>query len=269
MRLSKISNYIPAGGLYSSHEWYISCAGQLEKILKVRYGKHEVMDFVNPPFFGNQQAYEEWQEKLAQEAKDHIDVLFTVNDESYTRIYKALTDEYNPLWNVDGTETLEYTKENTGTQSNIVGHTGESETETNNTGTQHNVKDNTGTQDNADTTGSTSTDYATTYNSANEQETGKTDTQNRGSLTHTDDLSENSTRTDNLKEVSTRTDDLVDDALRTDDLNEHYIETKTRGGNIGTTKTTELIRDELGLRIDYRFIEIVCNDIIKEICYSA
>lgn len=269
MRLSKISNYIPAGGLYSSHDWYISCAGQLEKILKVRYGKHEVMDFVNPPFFGNQQAYEEWQEKLAQEAKDHIDVLFTINDESYARIYKALTDEYNPLWNVDGTETLEYTRENTGTQSNIVGHTGETETETNNTGTQRNVKDNTGTQDNADTTGSTSTDYATTYNSANEQETGKTDTQNRGKLTRTDNLKEDATRTDNLKEVSTRTDDLVDDALRTDDLNEHYIETKTRGGNIGVTMSQQLIDAELKLRIDYKFIEIVCNDIIKEICYSA
>lgn len=298
--------FIPDGGYYSSHDWYISIAGVLEKTLRVRNGRREVQDFIDiDPFHPSATEIT----ALTEAVKDQIDVLFIVNDESYARIYRALTEEYNPIWNVDGTETMKYVRDNTGTQSNKIDHTGTQGNLVNNTGTQTNKVENRGTQTNAqvntgtqtmnttntgtqtttDATGNTSTDYKTTYDSAVEQETGKTISQNSGSNTRSDNLTENATRTDalnqtdtrtdnltetgtrtdNLQESATRTDNLTDDGLRTDNLKEEYKETRTRQGNIGVIDSASLVEKELRVRLSYKFMEIVEQDILKVICYSC
>lgn len=299
--------FIPDGGYYSNHDWYISVAGVLEKTLRVRDGKREVQDLIDIEPFHVPDAADIT--RLTDAVKDQIDVLFIVNDESYTRIYRALTEEYNPLWNVDGTETMEYIRDNTGTQRNKIDHTGTQGNIVNNTGTQTNKVENrgtqsnaqvntgtqtmnttnTGTQTNTDATGNTTTEYKTTYDSAVEQETGKSISQNSGNMTRSDNLVENSTRTDalnqtntrtdnltetgtrtdNLKEQATRTDNLSDDGMRTDNLKETYKETRIRQGNIGVVDSAALVDKEINVRLQWKFLEIVERDVVQAICFSC
>ena len=86
-------------------------------------------------------------------------------------LYSSIIQEYNPIWNVDGTETTEYSKEK---ETNTIG----SATDTFTSGERN----------------GTTTDYAIPYNGTEEKETGKatsqnntyTDTNTKGS--HTDTL---------------------------------------------------------------------------------
>lgn len=242
------NNFIPASGYYSSREWYLSIAGVIEKILRIRDGKRELQNFVlQAPFTQPDQQYFD---DMTQAVKDNIDMLFIVNDESYARIYRALTEEYNPIWNVDGTETLTYTRDNTGTQGNVVDHTGTQDVDTTNSGALTTTEGIT----------HTVTTKKTTYNSATLNVTDEvTDTPSAGSTAETDTRKFEVDRTDNLK----------DEATRTDNLHEAYSETKVRGGNIGVTKSQELIDSEIQLRLNYKFLEIVEHDILHMIAYSC
>ena len=243
------NNFIPASGYYSSREWYISIAGVMEKILRIRDGKRELQDFVVLPPFTLPDA--QYISDMTQAVKDNIDMLFIVNDESYARIYRALTEDYNPIWNVDGTETLVYTRDNTGTQNNVVMHTGKQDIDNTHSGSLTTT----------DTLESTTTTSKTTYNSAAFADTEKVHTVNgpTGQQQETDTRKVEMDRTDNLK----------DDARRTDNLKEEYSEIKKRGGNIGVTKSQELIESELDLRLNAKFLEIVEHDILKQIAYTC
>ena len=243
------NNFIPASGYYSSREWYISIAGVIEKILRIRDGKRELQDFVKLPPFTLPDA--QYISDMTQAVKDNIDMLFIVNDESYARIYRALTEDYNPIWNVDGTETLVYTKDNTGKQTNVVDHTG----------TQDIDNTHSGSLTTTDTLESTTTTSKTTYNSAAFADTEKVHTVNGP----TGQQQESDTR----KFEMDRTDNLKDDATRTDNLKEEYSEIKKRGGNIGVTKSQELIESEIDLRLNAKFLEIVEHDILKQIAYTC
>lgn len=242
------NNFIPASGYYSSREWYLSIAGVIEKILRIRDGKRELQNFVlQAPFTQPDQQYID---DMSQAVKDNIDMLFIVNDESYARIYRALTEEYNPIWNVDGTETLTYTRNNTGTQGNVVDHTGTQDVDTTHSGALTTTEGIT----------HTVTTKKTSYNSATLNVTDEvTDTPSAGSTAETDTRKFEVDRTDNLK----------DEATRTDNLHEAYSETKVRGGNIGVTKSQELIDSEIQLRLNYKFLEIVEHDILHMIAYSC
>ena len=242
------TGFIPANGLYNSHDWYISIANIIEKVLRVRDGRREVQDFVPRQPFTPPDA--QYFTDMTEAVKEQIDMLFTVNDESYARIYRALTEDYNPIWNVDGTETLTYRKDNTGTQGNVVDHTGTQDVDTTNSGALTTTEGST----------HTVTTKKTSYNSATLNVTDEvTDTPSSGSTAETDTRKFEVDRTDNLK----------DDATRTDNLHEDYTETKTRGGNIGVTKSQELIDSEIQLRMSYKFLEIVEHDILHMIAYSC
>ena len=243
------TGFIPAGGRYSSQDWYISIAGVIEKILRARDGKRELQDFVTLPPFTLPDA--QYITDMTAAVKDQIDVMFIVNDESYARIYRALTEEYNPIWNVDGTETLEYTKDNTGTQGNKITHTG----------TQDIDDTHSGSLTTTDTLQNTTTTSRTSYDSATlnvaEQVTSVNGPTGQQQVS------------DTTKIERDRTDNLTDDGTRTDNLHENYKETKTRAGNIGVTKSSELVEDEVKARMSYKFAEIVEHDILKTICYAS
>ena len=61
---------------------------------------------------------------LVSYVNDEIDTVFLMNNEKYKRIYEALSSNYNPLWNVDGEETVTYIKGNSGTVKNDEHNTG-------------------------------------------------------------------------------------------------------------------------------------------------
>lgn len=145
-------------------------------------------------------------EDIAEEWEDEVKAVQQVYIENWSRLWYALSEPYNPLYNVDGTEVTVY---------------GQHQTDRSNTYTQHE---------------DTSTQYSVAYDSALEKETGK--------------------QVDNL---GGHTDTGYDRSLE-------HTDTVTRQGNIGVTKSTELLRDEMKLRTEVApFFKVVFQTMIEEI----
>ena len=145
-------------------------------------------------------------EDIADEWTDEIKAVQQVYIENWARLWYALSEPYNPLYNVDGTEVTVY---------------GQHQTDRSNTYTQHE---------------DTSTQYSVSYDSALEKETGK--------------------QVDNL---GAHTDTGFDKSLE-------HTDTVTRQGNIGVTKSTELLRDEMKLRTEISpFFKVIFQTMVEEI----
>lgn len=269
---------------YNNDEWYTSIIGVLPRFIVKMFANRELIieDFL---IFDN---IEKWKngeflnDILIEEIKDTIDILFLTKQRSYEMMYNALNEEYNPLWNVDGTEELEYTKDNTGTQINENTKSGNltdnviyNGTETNTNVKSGNLTDNVNYvgKENDTKTGNT-TNQTSPYDSDNFYNTNKENYNNIKSeleyLNRADNRTEtyNDVTDTNTKSFASRSDNrtetynnIKDSAEREDDLREEYKETKTRKGNIGVTKSQELALSEIDLRNKYSFIEIVGRDI--------
>lgn len=174
--------------------------------------------------------------------------LFVNKRENYKRIFDVIHAEYNPLYNVDGT-TIE-----THSGTDTTTHGGDDETK--HTGTD------TTTHGGSDTVADSGTD---TTNSdvypfdGNETDRDKTET-TYGKETETTYNSESGfTHGENVKTTYGETVDT-----------EHgEVITTRRYGNIGVTKSTELVADEIKLFGDVRtkFLTMVCDDIVKLFTY--
>lgn len=348
----KNENFIPNNTPYNNENWFLYVNDFLKSALLSKYGKREIIidEDVYYNYF-NPNNTTEFKNAVVDEVKNAIDVLFKVNNFKYKKLYYALNLTYNPLWNVDGTETLTYTKENTGTVEN-VGSVSESEDiEKKNTGTETTENSNTNVvdEDNTKTISDSETINNETSSLSDKANTGTQTnvTTYSGSETNTntksgeevnevvpfttqiftnhdktifDDVVEqnvksfnnrqdNAARTDLLDEqieitatddttisksiseqfendvtttdtgTSTRTDNLTETVsndkstdstdTRTDDLTESYSETRTRTGNIGVTKTQDLLESEYKFRNEMDFAGLVLSDVINEICYGV
>lgn len=145
-------------------------------------------------------------EDIADEWEDEIKAIQQTYLENWARLWYALSEPYNPLYNVDGTEVTVY---------------GQHQTDRSSTYTQHE---------------DSSTQYSVAYDSALEKETGK--------------------QVDNL---GAHTDTGFDKSLE-------HTDTVTRQGNIGVTKSTELLRDEMKLRTEVApFFKVIFQTMIEEI----
>ena len=233
---------IPRDPAYDSSEWFLSIVGDLKDYLVSFYGERELMD--TPAITAAVYDYHHKEiDKQQMESRILADIMRRIRltmkgrAAAYERIFKAFTDSYNPLWNKEGFEKMEYEKKNTGTQG-TSGQTSSSGT-------------NTGTQTNEDTTGNTTTTQKTTYDSAVFKDTDKVTSTNSGSMTRTDNLANSSSGSSS--------------ATRTDNLNEKYEESRTFGGNIGTTMTGQLIMDSLDANANNNFLEYVSHDIANAI----
>ena len=145
-------------------------------------------------------------EDIADEWADEVKAVQQVYIENWARLWYALSEPYNPLFNVDGTEITVY---------------GQHQTDRSNTYTQHE---------------DSSTQYSVSFDAATEKETGK--------------------QVDNL---GAHTDTGFDKSLE-------HTDTVTRQGNIGVTKSTELLRDEMKLRTEVApFFKVVFQTMVEEI----
>lgn len=167
-----------------------------------------------------------------------------INEYKYDHLWALYEAEYNPIWNVEGTETLARTGNET------------------DTGTDTNVR--TGSEAVAHTGNDTSTDSGTdthqrgttTYDSNTNRDT------DRDALTY----GRQNTRTANLTDTTTY--NSVQDK-RTADLTHGYnwTETRTRGGNIGVTMTQQMEEAEMDWANRFNFLRIVMQDIVGAISY--
>ena len=166
-----------------------------------------------------------------------VTTTYKVYEQSWQRLYTALTSEYNPINNYSMTESGEDTRTNTGTQSTSGTRSG-TETETPNL-------TNTTTGENNSSGGL----YG--FNSA---ESVPSDT-THGTNTNTNTQSGT---------VNTDTSDTTS-STRTDDLTEKSVHTFERSGNIGVTTSQQMIESEIELRKN-QFYDIVFHDIINYVC---
>lgn len=186
------------------------------------------------------------------------------------KLLNALRSKYDPIWNVDGTETetiirdLDTTnlgqKQNTGTQTNT-----DTGTETKaNTGTSANAK--TGTEGiqgtGNDTTQNSPYDDNLFYNKE------KVDTTNNETTTY----NTTDTRTDNLNEQvskslqNQRTDNLNESTSGSGTEDETTTRTLKRQGNIGVTKTQDLLLSQFNITEYDKLIDYIVQLFIVENC---
>ena len=170
---------------------------------------------------------------IAAEVKAEFKSILLIYLDNWARLYYALNEPYNPLFNVDGTTTYVYGE-------HVTDHDIASRTNSHTEGAKSRTR---GTRTDNSTT------YAVSYDATTEKETGK-QTDELGSSTDTEQ-----TYTNN---------DVVGGGKDTDTSKTH-TDTETRQGNIGVTKSTELLRDEIKLRTDFAFFKTLFQTIIEEV----
>lgn len=223
---------------------------------------------------------------------------------AFSKMYAALLAEYNPLWNVDGVEGLMTKTTHTGTASNAhtgkdtvqasgndtVSNTGTDTDTLSGTDTiDHDVtKDEntrTGSEANARTGNDTDTRQVATFDSggvlspesSNRTDYASTDTKTYTNVKDSREVDEQHTTT--YGKVDTfvhgkiettahgKKDETSYNSTNTETRNlvDEYLELKIRQGNIGLTKSTELVESEMRLRRDW---DNLVNEWIKDFISS-
>lgn len=222
----------------------------------------------------------------------------------YERMFNAFMSDYNPLWNVDGvTGTIresKHTGDITNTGKSETTNSGKSETtstgksETTNTGKNSTTKS--GNETTAPTGKDITQNMATTYNSDTDYDTTRTENSFDSRLdTHTYNNIKDEYQIDSqnplketyqidsqnpLKETyqidsqnplkQTYQIDSQNPLKEQRNLTDNDLEMVIRQGNIGVTKSSELLLDTLALYDNelMDFVHYVVNDCINQISYS-
>lgn len=239
--IENVNTVFPAMPEYQNEQWYQQIARHFDDVLECDYWHRIINKLVEKDDFIS----------LLNFVQKKIKLYLYTNEYKVSNLYDTTQFEYNPLWNVDGTETRELSREITGedtdtfNETNTLAKTG-SDT-TSNSGYNELVK--TGTN--------TSTSSKTTMNSATFYDTDKTVEQpnstDRNNLNSSEQTSYNSTNTDS------HTGTVSNEKSNTETL----TETTTRQGNIGITKTTELIESQRQI-VNFNFINYICHEIVNE-----
>lgn len=193
-------------------------------------------------------------EDVASEWTYDVNSIVFTHLKDWAKMYSASIKDYEPLWNVDGTVTNTYGA--THREDNIA-----QRTNTDVIGAKHS-EDKAGAR-HTDEINPTHTDTNKTYNTAypdgtskevekNEDSYGAYTTQ-RDERTYTDEHDEN-TYTDTHTQAG-----YLDEF----DADEH-IDEERRTGNIGVTKSTELVESEYKLRTGWAFYKIIFSYILNE-----
>lgn len=202
---------------------YIANADYLDKMFYARYAsmKPILPDEDMDEYFAN------WKSSIQAVLYFYLD--------GWARLYYALSEPYNPLWNVDGTTT-------TRTQGKTEGLSG--------TDTIVYDRDAHITTEARGAKTTTDTDYEVPFDTTNEKETGKT-------------VSGDNAYTDTITEQANEDEDRTTYGKQN---NVDYTVTETRGGNIGLTSSMQLLNQEYDLR-KRTFWDNCFRAICKELLY--
>lgn len=202
----------------------------------------------------------------------------TTQQDALQKKYDVLRTEYNPIWNVDGTEETQRENTQSGSISNsksgTMATTKSGSITTDNGGTITNTKSGSVNRENGEVT-------TTVVNQKNPFESdGFVDDSKQTSTTPTNSNTEtynNVTDTQIMNNVkSTETYNNVTDSQSFNNYGDTQTfnnvknvsrETLTRQGNIGVTSTQSLIEQELSIRIN-DFYMILFAEILNTICYG-
>jgi len=202
----------------------------------------------------------------------------TTQQDAINKRYDVLRTEYNPIWNVDGTEETQRENTQSGSISNAksgtMTNTKNGSITTDNGGTITNTKSGSVNRENGEVS-------TTVVNQKNPFESdGFVDDSKQTSTTPTNSNTEtynNVTDTQTMNNVkSTETYNNVTDSQTFNnygdtqtfnDVKNVSRETLTRKGNIGVTSTQSLIDQELSIRLN-DFYMVLFAEILNTICYG-
>jgi hypothetical protein len=180
-----------------------------------------------------------------QMMKFAIGVWSASNSRTWDKLYKSMFVEYNPIWNVDATETETETNERDINRQ----HTGSNNETLNLSDAEtRNLSD-------AETVNLTDTESVQGFNSNSWSESKK--------LVKTGTDTTNHTGTDTILHTGTDNTAITNNETVSDD-NER-INTKRRTGNIGVTATQDLIEKERKIA-DFSIIEYITQSFKERFC---
>jgi hypothetical protein len=240
MKLKELLNdtrfTIPFNNFYNSSAWWLLVKSDIYRMMRVWYGKREILDYLVP---GKTVSDDEM-----AEIADCIDLTIMSNKWKYDHMYSIYVAEYNPIWNYDGMNerTLErnYTESHTGTDTST------------NSGTD--TVEFSGSE--KDTHGGSIQNSRTTYDSATSLDTDKTTDSTTNTHTFTNRKNETTHGLENTLEY--------DSAIGRDETEHEKI---VKGGNQGTTTTQQMMQEEIEISIRMNLLRTICHDIVFSICY--
>lgn len=254
----------------ASKEWYTALKPHFDDLIWEYYADRVV--FIDSRFKCDDDAA-----TLINKIKRSFAILLKTKDYTFDKLYETTQLEYNPLWNVDGvTGTIH---ETTANEEKAETHTG-SDTLTRGGDDTHKKtgKDTTSIGETTDFTsddGTETTDYTTTYDSTDStppaeylehrtnEETGRTDKTdvNRSELI---EYGSN----DKLEYNSTHTTEYDTETGGTSDRYQKDLDLVIRQGNIGVTKSTELL-DSQRETVLFDFFKTVVHECVNTCTYAV
>lgn len=224
------------------NEWYLRIKEYFDEFSQLNYADR----IINRKFETMSGVYSYIQRKI------RLNLL--VNIYKYSKTYETTVLEYNPLWNVDGTEIREVEREKDGTNTDNYNE----QNELKKTGTITNAK--TGNDKNEERGNSTNIQSKTTMDSSTFYETEKN--VESPNIDNTTLYNSTNTQTNNTSDIDKHT------GSKSNTYGEQGSEkeTLTRQGNIGVTKTTELLTEQRKL-VDFSFIEWAVHQIVNDFTY--
>lgn len=203
----------------------------------------------------------EYDEEIEEDAFDNwcmmMDSIMAIHLDSWARLYYALSIQYNPTWNVDGTETTTHgntralDKFGNTLQTNTIGN--------GQTTNQIGASSTTNTQAQRN---SGHSEFEMNYDSGTEKQVSRT----ADTMAGVSDQVSNSARTDTIttaQRIDTYAGAIHEDEHTTD----QYTDTLKRGGNIGVTMTQQLLEAEYNFRKRNFFKEVIETLIMEGGCF--
>lgn len=254
-------------GAIAAHDWYVAIKSQFDDMVWLYFNNKELLDIPRFDITDEAQTY--------ANIKKSILIYFKQNDRKYSRLFNIFMADYNPLWNVDGVTGTVSENHKTGKDTlkhmgaDTLKHTG-SVTVTENRGDK-NVKS--GSQDDTASNKDTTTESATTFDSGDDflpTTQSNIDYGKKVTTTYTN-VTDNRTINGKDKTEYNNDDKTEYGSTSEQDYNnkDNYVEMVIRQGNIGVTRSDELLlhsaewyENELA-----DFIKLVVTEVINLLTY--
>lgn len=250
-------------------EWYTALKPHFDDLIWEYYADRVV--FIDSRFKCDDDAA-----TLINKIKRSFAILLKTKDYTFDKLYETTQLEYNPLWNVDG--VVGTIHETTANEEKAETHTG-SDTLTRDGDDTHKKtgKDTTSIGETTDVTsdgGTETTDYTTTYDSTDStppaeylehrtnEETGQVDTTN---VDRSEEITYGSN--DKLEYNSTHTTEYDTETGGTSERYQKDLDLVIRQGNIGVTKSTELLDDQRETVL-FDFFKTVVHECVNTCTYA-
>lgn len=230
-----------------TYPWYVELKTYFDNMIDLNYEDRVI----------NRLVEEDDYEKLLDYVQKKIALKVRTNVYQFSKLYETTVLEYNPLWNVDGVEVREIEREKDGSNTRTFLNT---DTMTY-AGSQTNTRS--GNETSVDTGTDVTTKAVTTFDDSTFRDTERTtEAPNNKTNTHTYNSVADTETFNNRTDTNAHTGTIGDVSGE----GESTTETLTRQGNIGVTKSTDLI-DSQRETVRYSYVEDVVHILVNDFTF--